>query len=388
MRPPTASTPGGGIGSGRRIRLAQLWWLVFGTVAVIALLVLVGALTVTVVREQSGAGTANTGLTASPGPVSPSVYAPSSASSAILPPAPSIAEPVVMGKVPIPAPQALAVPPAGWQGLVIGGDHRVYGLALGQGVAAPMIYTPLPPRFASFTPDGRHAYISTYGDDDAGVVEVLDIASNAILKDIPVGLRPYSLAVTPNGREVWVPDHDSSALSVIDTSTDTVVATIPVAPNPHWISFTPDGRTAFVADHESNLVSVIDVAGRTVRATIPVPESPHCVVVSPDGSQALVASYNAASVSFIDTATLRVTTTGVGRNPQSIAYARDGRHAYVADNGSGSVSVLDTATRQVTATLGVGAGPDDVAVSPDDRYAFVAAEEANAVTVLSIADNR
>ncbi|WP_216893739.1 beta-propeller fold lactonase family protein [Nocardia alni] len=372
--------------SWRRIRSGQLWWLVFAAVTLVALL-LAGALLVVMIGDKNSTRGATAALPASRSAV-PSPYAPSSASSAILHPAPSIAEPVVMGKVPVPAPQALAVPPAGWQGLVIGGDHRVYGLALGQGAAAPMIYTPLPPRFASFTPDGRHAYISTYGDNDAGVVEVLDIASNAILDDIPVGLRPYSLAVTPNGGEVWVPDHDSSALSVIDTSTDTVVATIPVAPNPHWISFTPDGKTAFVADHESNLVSVIDVAGRTVRATIPVPESPHCVVVSPDGSQALVASYNAASVSFIDTATLRVTTTAVGQNPQSIAYARDGRHAYVADNGSGSVSVLDTATRQVTATLGVGAGPDDVAVSPDDRYAFVAAEEANAVTVLSIAANR
>ncbi|MBO0852509.1 MAG: beta-propeller fold lactonase family protein [Nocardia sp.] len=356
------------------VRSHRLRWRLLSAVAAV---VVVGVLVL--VNSGRNTGTDNEIATVSPPAESapPTVAAPTR-------PVTSIATPTAVGSFSVPAPQALALSPDGRHGLAISGDHQVYSLDLTAAKATPLMYTPLPPRFAAITPDGRRAYISTYGNDLAGVVEVVDTATDVIIKDIPVGLRPFALIATPDGRQVWVPDHDSQTLSVIDTASNTVVATIRVPASPHWITFTPDGRTAFVADHESNLVSVVDVASRTVRATIPVPLSPHCVVVSPDGSQAIVASYDAASISFIDVATLAVTTTAVGQNPQALAFAPDSRHAYVADYGSNTVSVVDTATRQVTATIAVGVGPDYAAVAQDGRRAYVADEDSDSVSMLDV----
>jgi YVTN family beta-propeller protein len=70
-------------------------------------------------------------------------------------------------------------------------------------------------------------------------VTVINTASNisgpmAVLKPtIPVGNRPQGLAVTPNGKEVYVANSGSNSVSVIETVGNTVATTIPgVGPNP------------------------------------------------------------------------------------------------------------------------------------------------------------
>jgi YVTN family beta-propeller protein len=47
---------------------------------------------------------------------------------------------------------------------------------------------------------------------------------------IPVGRRPYALAVHPNTGRVYVASLDDATVSVIDPATNTVTATIRSAP--------------------------------------------------------------------------------------------------------------------------------------------------------------
>ena len=47
-------------------------------------------------------------------------------------------------------------------------------------------------------------------------IDVLDAKSGRLLRRIPVGLDPVSLAVRPDGRELWVSNHVSDSVSVID----------------------------------------------------------------------------------------------------------------------------------------------------------------------------
>jgi YVTN family beta-propeller protein len=53
-------------------------------------------------------------------------------------------------------------------------------------------------------------------------------------------------------------------VSVIDTKTDTVIAAIQVGANPFGVAVTPDGRKVYVANAGSNTVSVIDTETNTV----------------------------------------------------------------------------------------------------------------------------
>src|SRR5215510_7421659 len=116
----------------------------------------------------------------------------------------------------------------------------------------------------------QNAYITNSGDR---TVSVIDTATNTVIATIPVGrdvfppAQPWGVAVTPDGREVYVTDFHS--VSVIDTATNAVTARIfPVStgPGPSGVAVTPDSRKVYVTS--DNIVSVIDTATNNVTGTI------------------------------------------------------------------------------------------------------------------------
>jgi YVTN family beta-propeller protein len=85
------------------------------------------------------------------------------------------------------------------------------------------------------TPDGKYVYITSQGNSG---VTVIDTVSNTIVNTILVGSIPSGVAVTPDGRHVYVTNQGSNSVSVIETASNTVVATVPV-PGPGAVSIIP-----------------------------------------------------------------------------------------------------------------------------------------------------
>jgi YVTN family beta-propeller protein len=287
------------------------------------------------------------------------------------------------------SPGFVAVSPDGKHAYTADRDAQVVTVldtAVNQVIATIPIVTG-PPQFLTFAPDGRRLYVTLFNDQRTiHAIDVLDTASNTVIATIPQPARPYLPAVTPDGKQLYVPNHDIGSVSVIDTATNAVISQIQVAPNPHSVAFSLDGRRAYTANHESNLVSTIDTATRRVLATVPVGTSPHNIAVNPRRPLAANVNYDSNSVSEIDTTTGKVVATiPVGDNPQAIAWAPDGRFAYVVNQGSNSVSVIDASTGQVTTTLPTGTAPTSIAVLPNGRRAYVSNIEGGTLTVLELA---
>ena len=57
----------------------------------------------------------------------------------------------------------------------------------------------------------------------------------------------------------YVPNEKSGTISIIDTATDTVSGEIPAGKRPRGIAISPDGKTIYVSDQPTNGVNVIDV---------------------------------------------------------------------------------------------------------------------------------
>ncbi len=324
-------------------------------------------------------------------PTAPPTTVPTTApTTPVAPPAASSAQPTVAGAFSVAAgPHAGAVTPDGKLAYVTSTVTKavsVVDLATNAVIAAIPIPAG-PPVYVAFTPDGAHAYVSVFDEANpaANSIVVVDTASRSVTATIPAEKYPYAIAVSPNGRQVYVPNHDADLISVIDTATNTVTNKITVRPNPHSVAFSVDGRRAYVANHASNVVTVLDTKNGAILAEIPVGRSPHSIAMSPDSSRVYVVDYDADSVAVIDPAANTVVgTIPVQREPQSVKFAPDGKHAYVVNDGSNTVSVIDTATGQVTATLGVGQTPTDIFVAPDGRHAYVTNISSNDVTVLNI----
>jgi DNA-binding beta-propeller fold protein YncE len=161
----------------------------------------------------------------------------------------------------------------------------------------------------AFTPDGRHALVTRYGDH---MVNVLTIDNEKVTKtnrEITTGVRPYGLSVAPDGRWAVVANigrgtGDADTVSLIDLTREPwrIVDTVSVGQTPEGIQASPDSRFAAVTAmngsnkapnspfHGHGLVRMLRVAdGRlSIVSEARVGAWAQGVAFSPDGRTLLV----------------------------------------------------------------------------------------------------
>ena len=127
--------------------------------------------------------------------------------------------------------------------------------------------------------DKRHLYVSNWGSRS---VSVIDTEKNRRLRDITVGLRPNDLALSPDGRlfvacagdntihviqtrTVEKPGPEASPARRLWEGTREIISTSlypqsPEGSTPDALAVSPDGRTLFVANADNNNVMVVDIS--------------------------------------------------------------------------------------------------------------------------------
>jgi YVTN family beta-propeller protein len=248
----------------------------------------------------------------------------------------------------------------------------------------------------ALSPAGTIGYVT---EPASNRLLVLDTRTGAVTGSIRVGDTPSGLAVSPDGKQVWVVNTGLQAgpgsVSVVATDTHSVLRTISVGPGPIDVAFSPDGRRTYVTNSgalsPAGSVSVIDTSSLSVvdelnPAQLPSPGSmewnPTSVAVSPDGRQVWVSEVGYLGLSgskqdfvyVFDAATdAQVAKVGVGVGPYFMALSRDGRDAYVADKISCDAREIDAATYQVVGTVlwpSSHGCPFGLAASLDDNVLF------------------
>lgn len=109
-------------------------------------------------------------------------------------------------------------------------------------------------RDIAITPDGKYLYVS---HEIWGQVSVIRTSDNSIITEIDVGKFPGALAVTPNGKYVYVTNVGNSTVSVIRTSDNTVIKTINI-PVPKCVVISSNGKYAFVGGTEISVIRTSD----------------------------------------------------------------------------------------------------------------------------------
>ena len=108
---------------------------------------------------------------------------------------------------------------------------------------------------------------------------VIDVDKNAASDHIKIepvaktvlGPRPMGLAMSPDGKTLYVTMGRGEAVAVIDVATRKVTRLIDgVGARPWGIAVSPDGRKLFTANGPSNDVSVVDAATGVVEKRIKV----------------------------------------------------------------------------------------------------------------------
>ena len=164
---------------------------------------------------------------------------------------------------------------------------------------------PAQPNNIAFLPDGSLAYVTDHDDQSGSTVYVINVATQAVIQQIAVGNFPASMAVSPDGTQIWIPCRADNNVYVIDTLTNTVITVIPNISLPTGITFNPTGTIVYVAQGNpvGGVVDVIDPGTFTVLNTIPVGDLPHVVKMSPSGHHLFVTNLASNSISVINPAT-------------------------------------------------------------------------------------
>ncbi|MHB1287110.1 MAG: esterase-like activity of phytase family protein [Leptospirales bacterium] len=171
--------------------------------------------------------------------------------------------------------------------------------------------------------------------------------------------------------------------------------------NPEGMAITPDGKTLYVADSRNNMIRKIDLASKTVSTvaghTFPSSgdgvgksagfESPKGLAISPDGKTLYVADSGNNMIRKIDLATSTVTTLagagklmsgyadGVGtqatfKEPRSLAVSPDGQTLYIADTRNHLIRKMILATNSVSTLAGHAGFPGTLNGPGPDAYFY------------------
>ncbi|WP_238947647.1 YncE family protein [Caldimonas brevitalea] len=133
-----------------------------------------------------------------------------------------------------------------------------------------------------FSPDGARAFVSLSAENRLGII---DTSKGRLVKKVAVGSMPIQMDATPDGRRVYVANQGTSSkpadtVSVVDPVAGKVVATVTTDKGAHGVAMSKDGRYVFVTNIEAGTLSVIDTAVNQVVSTHRVGAGPNGVTYS------------------------------------------------------------------------------------------------------------
>jgi predicted alpha-1,2-mannosidase len=231
----------------------------------------------------------------------------------------------------------------------------------------------LNPRDLALSPDGTRVFVADNGSND---VSVVDTSLQKTIATVKVGNAPWGIRVTPDGKTVWVANSGDNTVQPIDTTTLLAGAPIAVGAQPGGIAIAPNGKTLYVADQSANAITPVDLASGKALAPISVGAQPRTVLVAADSATIFSSDKGANTVTITSAPStgapaIAPLTVPVGVLPKALALTPDGKQLYVADSGGNSVTPIDLATHSALAPIVVGYEPVAIGISPDGEDAFV-----------------
>jgi len=233
--------------------------------------------------------------------------------------------------------------------------------------------------------DGRHVYVT----NAQNLLAIADVATDGKLSwGSPITLPgpkgdgdadPCGIALSADGKRAYVCLSRNNTLAVVDLAAGKLLSQIPVGIAPYDVVLSPDG-----------IAYVSNWGGRHPKAN--EPQAPSA------GTQTLVDARGVGASGTVSRVILKegreFSQDPAGLHPSTMAISKDGRRIYVANANSDTVTTLlwdgfaiGTASVHPIKSLAFGSAPTGLALSADEKTLFVTLGGNNAVAVLDLTKN-
>jgi DNA-binding beta-propeller fold protein YncE len=248
---------------------------------------------------------------------------------------PKLIDTLAVGK----QPSGLSINPAGNLALIANRNDNSISVLSIQGKQVKLIDSVAMGEQVSavvFTPDGKRAFATKFPGHKVSLLNVNGQKVTYDKRDISVGLWPYNLGVTTDGKLVLTPDNGNSGRSdghvdtvtVVDIEANPprVIDKVVIGDAPEGFAVNPNGRMAVAillggSDgpknawfyHRNGSVVTLKIDGKKVTKTgdVPVGGVPEGAVFSPDGRWLYVGNYVDRNISVLRVDGDTVVDTGV-----------------------------------------------------------------------------
>jgi DNA-binding beta-propeller fold protein YncE/phospholipase C len=235
-----------------------------------------------------------------------------------------------------------------------------------------------PIRLAELRESVADAGAAAYGRTNSPGGRTL-VPLDAPMKDNP---QVAGIAVSLDGKTLYAALAMRNAVAVVDLDSGRTRAAVPVGVCPYRIALSPDGRTLGVACRGGRF----PVTGEPSSLSAGTP-----VRVDPKTDAPL-----AGTLVLISTGTLEKREVTVGRQPSCVMFTRDSRLAGVANADDDTLDAVDVASGRVIASMSVrppddpmfGQMPTDMAISDDGRTLYATCGGGNTVAVIDLVAER
>jgi len=188
----------------------------------------------------------------------------------------------------------------------------------------------------AFTPDGKRALVTKFAAHKIALLAIEGQKVTYAKQDMPVGLWPYNIDVTPNGKigisadngNSGAPDGHVDTVSIIDLEQQPprVIDRVVVGDAPEGFAISPKGdvavavllggasvpKTMWFNTKRNGSLAVLKIDGKKVTKVgeVEVGGLPEGVVFSPDGKYLYVGNYTDRDVSILKVDGTKITDTG------------------------------------------------------------------------------
>jgi YVTN family beta-propeller protein len=239
------------------------------------------------------------------------------------------------------------------------------------------------PGMAAISPDGKSLVVSNRLGGSVSIIDATGPPESMRVRSVWSGCPGATdIAILPDSSKAFVacsawhqvmaiqlatppaaPSHKRTLASQSTPRKDALLALLDVGETPVSLALKPDGGEIYVANYDGGSISEIDTATNEVGGAYFVGTHPVRALIAPDNSTLYVSDFDADSLGVfsIDDGQL-VGTSHTGDGPDALAFSRAGNLLFAVDARSGDVAVIRASSHSLLTMLPAGSKPNDIVV--------------------------